>query len=94
MLWTTWNEFSLFAMSVASIVIFCEITEEYADIKKLQTFMSEKGVKMSRDICGDVFCARAFTLHRITSITDDANLVERVEVIKQVPSLEVYLTMI
>lgn len=92
-IWTTWNEYSYFAISVSGIVIFCEVTEEYSDVHKLLFYMEAMSNKVGRNLISEIFNARNFILNHIKSITDDSHLIERVEVIKRLASLDIYLTM-
>lgn len=92
-IWTTWNEYSFFTMSVSGIVIFCEVTEEYSDLNKLLYYIEVMSKKVDRDLVTETFNARNFILNRIKSITDDMHLIKRVDVIKRLPSLDVYLQM-
>ena len=90
-IWATWDHYSQFAISVTSIIIFCEITDAYTDIRKILSYINLLSDKMKINLLSEVWQTRKFVLSRIGSITEDINLINRVGGISRITSLEVYL---
>ena len=90
-IWTTWNQYSYCSISLTGIVIFCELSQQHSDIRKLLSYIGSLSAKVDRNLLAEVLEVRAFMLGSIGSITEDKNLINKVEVIKRISSLEVYL---
>ena len=84
-LWSKWGESSVYSISIATLIVFCEFNDYNNDIESILGFSAMLFETIGSDLRGEITATRKFIFVNLRHLSDDEDLINKAEVLIHVP---------